>query len=146
MENNKPKTKKASAPVLAYIKKLNPESKSTTIYDVWMEMAQLGKLYGDLNTEVTKNRKKTTFTILDDVDEQKPIHTIEWDNDDVFDVNVGDWKWDRLFKDIVEYLMKTRLVKTRMTAFEKEAKKQAKKQSKTQTKTKTQTKYKTQKK
>lgn len=137
MENNKPKTKKAGASILAYIKKLNPDSKSITIYDVWEEMAQLGKLYGDLSTEIARQRKKTTFTILDDADEQKPIYTLEWDNDDVFDYTNGDWKWDRLFKDIVEYLMKTRLVKTRMAAFEKEAKKQAKKQSKTSSKTQT---------
>lgn len=102
-------SKKASANIIAFIQKINPNISKQTSYDeAWEVISEYGKITGNLTTHHNSKRKVTQFDIIKESDDSV-IYSFQWDNEKVF--CEGDWDWTIIFKEVIEYVIKNKIVK-----------------------------------
>lgn len=102
-------SKKASANIISLVQSIDPNASKLTSYDeAWDIISEYGGITGNLYTGKNKKQSKTKFELIKESNDSI-IYTFEWDNKDVF--ADGDWDWTKIFKEVLEYLIKNKLVK-----------------------------------
>lgn len=134
------KIKRAGRNIMSMVNLIDPKASAfTTLEQAWEIIANYWDLEGDMVASGTKADRKARFTIYY---KNVPIHTCEWNTDDVWSVKDGEFDWLTIYKDVLEWLIKSRtLKKSRIgkgakarqldlpTDVKKEIKKEAKKPS-----------------
>lgn len=102
-------SKKASANIISLVQSIDPNASKLTSYDeAWDIISEYCDITGNLYTGKNKKQSKTKFELIKESNDSI-IYTFEWDNKDVF--ADGDWDWTKIFKEVLEYLIKNKLVK-----------------------------------
>ena len=102
-------SKKASANIISLVQSIDPNASKLTSYDeAWDIISEYCDLTGNLYTQHNSKQSLTTFDIIKE-STNETIHSIEWQNKEVF--ADGDWNWTKIFKEVLEYLIKNKLVK-----------------------------------
>ena len=100
-------SKKASAKIISLVQAIDSKASKNTCYnEAWDIISEYGDLDGELKT--VDKTSKTSFTLYKG---EKILHEFEWSNETVFDKTCGDWDWTVIFSEVIEYIMKNKLVK-----------------------------------
>lgn len=102
-------SKKASSNIISFVQAIDQKASKLTSYDeAWDIISAYGGITGNLITNNYKKKHGTVFEIIRESDESI-IHKFEWSNDKVF--CDGDWNWTLIFKDVLDYIIKNKIVK-----------------------------------
>ena len=97
-------SKKASSNIISFTQAIDPNiSKLISYNEAWDIISEYCDITGNLYTQ---HNSKQSITIFDIIREStnETIHSIEWQNKEVF--ADGDWDWTKIFKEVIEYLIK----------------------------------------
>ena len=98
-------SKKASAKIITLIQAINPKvSKNTSYNEAWEIISEYAGFEGDIKN--SNKNSTTTFTLYKG---EKIIKEFVWEN--AFKPLEGDWDWTLIFSEVIEYMMKNKLVK-----------------------------------
>lgn len=99
-------TKKATSKIIDLVQAIDHSmGKNISFDEAWEIISEYAGIEGDI---YTANNGVTKFTLYKGED---IVGTLEWSNDDVFMLDQGDWNWTKIFNDVIEYMMKNKLVK-----------------------------------
>lgn len=99
-------TKKATSKIIDLVQAIDHSmGKNISFDEAWEIISEYVGIEGDI---YTTNSGVTKFTLYKGED---IVGTLEWNNDDVFMLDQGDWNWTKIFNDVIEYMMKNKLVK-----------------------------------
>ena len=102
-------SKKANVDIISFVLAIDPNQSKLTSYDeAWDIISEYGGITGNLYTGKNKKQSKTRFDLIKESNESV-IYTFEWNNKDVF--CEGDWNWTKIFKDVLDYVIKNKIVK-----------------------------------
>ena len=102
-------SKKASSNIISFAQAIDPNvSKLISYNEAWDIISEYGGITGGLYTQHNKKHSLTTFDIIKESNDEI-IHSFSWRNEDVF--NEGDWDWTKIFKEVLEYILKNKIVK-----------------------------------
>lgn len=102
-------SKKASANIISLVQSIDHNASKLTSYDeAWDIISEYCNITGGLYTQHNSKQSLTIFDIISE-STNETIHSIEWQNKEVF--ADGDWDWTKIFKEVLEYLIKNKLVK-----------------------------------
>lgn len=99
-------TKKATSKIIDLVQAIDHSmGKNISFDEAWEIISEYVGIEGDI---YTANNGVTKFTLYKGED---IVGTLEWSNDDVFMLDQGDWNWTKIFNDVIDYMMKNKLVK-----------------------------------
>lgn len=102
-------SKKASSNIISFAQAIDPNvSKLISYNEAWDIISEYGGITGGLYTQHNKKHSLTAFDIIKESNDEI-IHSFSWRNEDVF--NEGDWDWTKIFKEVLEYILKNKIVK-----------------------------------
>lgn len=102
-------SKKASSNIISFAQAIDPNASKLISYnEAWDIISEYGGITGGLYTQHNKKHSLTTFDIIKESNDEI-IHSFSWKNEDVF--NEGDWDWTKIFKEVLEYILKNKIVK-----------------------------------
>lgn len=102
-------SKKASANIISFVQAINPNQPKLTSYDeAWDIISEYGGITGTLQTHHSSKRNETVFELIKESNESV-LYTFTWKNKEVF--ADGDWNWTKIFKEVLEYILKNKIVK-----------------------------------
>lgn len=102
-------SKKASANIISFVQSICPKASKLTSYnEAWDIISEYGGITGSLYTQHNKKHSITTFDIIKESNDEI-LHSFSWRNEEVF--SEGDWDWTKIFKEIIEYVLKNKIVK-----------------------------------
>ena len=111
MDSWEMKSKKIDASTYKYISAFKPGiSKLTTYDEAWGILCEMTNITCSIGTIDTKKRAATEIQLLYK-DKEAAIHGWQLPNEDVWDGNEGDWNWTYIFKMLIEYVKKNKIVK-----------------------------------
>ena len=100
-------SKKIPAKIYSFVEAIKPGISKNTSYDeAWDIIAEYGGLDGEVRS--THQTKQTRFILMRG---EKEICDFDWDNKEVFKESEGDWDWTKIFSEVIEYVMKNKIVK-----------------------------------
>lgn len=103
------KIKRAGRNIMGMVNLIDPKASTfTTLEQAWEIIANYWDLEGDMVASDTKTDRKARFTIYY---KNVPIHTCEWDTDDVWSAKDGEFDWSTIYKDVLDWLIKSRTLK-----------------------------------
>lgn len=101
-------SKKASSYVINIVQKINPQATKLTTWDqAWNIISEWASLEGELISNDNGRSTDTTFELSKG---DKILKVFTWPTAEVFEA--GDWDWTRIFKDVIEYILKEKIIKT----------------------------------
>lgn len=102
-------SKKASSSIISLVQAIDSSKSKLISYDeAWEVISEYTGIDGGIYNSIKTNKTVFTLSIKSD-DEDIEISKIEFDSKDVF--LDGDWDWTVIFKTVIEYMMKNKLVK-----------------------------------
>lgn len=100
-------SKKASSYVINIVQKINSQATKLTTWDqAWDIISEWASLEGELISNNNSRSADTTFELSKD---NKILKVFTWPTAEVFDA--GDWDWTRIFKEVIEYIFKEKIIK-----------------------------------
>ena len=102
-------SKKASSSIISLIQAIDSSKSKLISYDeAWEVISEYTGIDGGIYNSIKTDKTVFTLSIKSD-DEDIEIGKIEFDSKDVF--LDGDWDWTVIFKTVIEYMIKNKLVK-----------------------------------
>jgi hypothetical protein len=102
-------SKKASSSIISLVQAIDSSKSKLISYDeAWEVISEYTGIEGGIYNSIKTNKTVFTLSIKSD-DEDIEIGKIEFDSKDVF--LDGDWDWTVIFKTVIEYMIKNKLVK-----------------------------------
>lgn len=103
------KIKRASGVILSMVKTIDPKIPNIiTLERAWEVIATYWDLEGEIEAFSTKTSNKARFNIYY---QGVIIHTCEWEMNDVWLVKDGEFNFSLIYKDVLEWLIKSRTLK-----------------------------------
>lgn len=101
-------SKKASSYVINIVQKINPQATKLTTWDqAWNIISEWASLEGELISNNNRRSNDTTFELSKG---DKILKVFTWPTTEVFEG--GDWDWTKIFKEVIEYIFKEKIIKT----------------------------------
>lgn len=102
-------SKKASSSIISLVQAIDSSKSKLISYDeAWEVISKYTGIDGGIYNSIKTDKTVFTLSIKSD-DEDIEIGKIEFDSKDVF--LDGDWDWTVIFKTVIEYMIKNKLVK-----------------------------------